>query len=405
MNTHSQLKYRQAFRHAKAGVRPTVGYLYVLSVPYVAAIGSINGLWIGGLHYHGFMWSGFLALGALLILYHKERLVFPFKVWLPWFAYVFLSIAWGGIHGRHNVQDPLQMITPLVVGIVASFSIRNKHQVTQLIWGFAACLMFIGAVFVFFQYGPGAPYQKGDFGYNYRPAAMTVCLLGCLFVARMLSSPFRSLLGWSACLAIATFSGSRMAMFILLIIPFALPVYRRTSTRILVLAVMCALAVSVFYSPIFQARSFGPEGGGLRDLFTGNFNTAGRFEGWPLIWEEAKRHMIFGAGAGESVWCVSKIWPGTIQPHNDYLRILFEYGIIGLVLLLGAVLSQIYSLRRMARLHAAPVGWLSTAGYLGFFAMLILFITDNAIVYGIYFLHPLFAIVGAAYGLQANRHG
>ena len=74
--------------------RPPLSYLYVLSVPYVAALSSISGAGAWGLQYTGFIWSFVLAVGVLMILQHQKAIAFPWKLWCPWFGYVLLSLTW-----------------------------------------------------------------------------------------------------------------------------------------------------------------------------------------------------------------------------------------------------------------------------------------------------------------------
>ena len=185
---------------------PPLRYIFVMSVPYIAAMSSLSGLNIMGLQYTGFVWAGVLYLGFLLILQHRGSIPFQWKIWLPWFGYVFLSIAWGGFHVRYNLQFPLQMITPLIVGIVSSFSILKETQFIQLNRGFLYAFLFIATVFVYFFYGPGAQYQRFGFGYSVRPSAMLCCIIGCLCVAGTPRNGFLGVLGWAACLTITVFS-------------------------------------------------------------------------------------------------------------------------------------------------------------------------------------------------------
>ena len=314
-----------------------------------------------------------LVCGVLLILRYWDQVTFPWTLWCPWFGYVLLSLSWGGVHWRYNIQDPLQMLAPLIVGLVASFSIRTEAQLERLMRAFTHCLWFIAAVFVFFWYGPGAPYQGVGQGYCVRPAAMTVSFIGCLYVARLRKGTYQTVLTWAACLAIAVLSGSRMATLVLLVVWLIAPSYRRVTSRIVVSAVICLLGLALFYSPLVQDRFF-PEGHGtLKRIGQGDFSGSGRFDMWPVVWDEAQRHIAFGAGAGE----VGRFMPkarlfnpeGT--PLNDYLRVVFDYGVAGIVILVSTLLLQMYVLVRAMLMKGAVARWALSAAYLGLAALLL----------------------------------
>lgn len=386
--------------------RPPLSYLYVLSVPYVAALSSISGARAWGLNYTGFVWSFVLALGVLLILQERRRIAFPWKLWYPWFGYVFLSLTWGGIHWRYNLQDPAQMLTPLIVGMVASCAIRTEIELERLMRGFMHCLFFVAAVFVFFWYGPGAPYQEFGRGYCVRPAAETVAFIGCLFVGRARRNALRSSLGWAACLAITFLSGSRMATLVLLISWLVTPLYRRLTSRLLASAVMCLVGLALFNSPIFQERFFPSEHhGSLQQVIQGDFSGSGRFEDvWPVVWEGAQKHIVFGAGAGEAKRFLEGAQVSDLCTLNDYLRVAFEYGVVGLLVLICTVLWQMHVLHKLMRAKYPAPTWALTAAYLGWIAFLLLTCTENVLIFGVYFMHPLFAVTGAAIGLTVNRN-
>jgi hypothetical protein len=385
--------------------RPSVSYLYILTVPYVAALSSISGPAAWGLHYTGFVWLSVFIVGLLLILRHRQRTVFPWKLWCPWLGYVLLSLTWGGIHGRVNLQDPAMMISPLVVGIVASYAIRTEGQLESLMRRFVHCLVFIVFVFIFFWYGPGAPYQADEQGYCVRPAAMTVAFIGCMFVGRLKRNVFLGLCGWAACLAVTVLSGSRMATLVLLVLWLITPLYFEFKSRLLVASVVCLLGLALFYSPIFQERFFPSEQhGDIGQVVEGDYDGSGRFEAWPVVWQEAQKNIVLGAGAGEVSRFTSEahLDRAVSRPLNDYLRVVFEYGTFGLLILICTILKQMHVLHVLMR-KSDCVGWALAAAYLGFFAVLIFAWSENVLVYDVYFMHPLFAVTGGALGVTLNK--
>ncbi|BAD77599.1 hypothetical conserved protein [Geobacillus kaustophilus HTA426] len=76
-----------------------------------------------------------------------------------------------------------------------------------------------------------------------------------------------------------------------------------------------------------------------------NYDT-GNSMGWRLyLWEhmfnEVKKNLVFGRGLGSSNAFVGSIYPDMpYAPHNEYLRLLYETGIIGLLLFLVSLSFQ-----------------------------------------------------------------
>ncbi|MHC4788018.1 MAG: O-antigen ligase family protein [Planctomycetota bacterium] len=382
---------------ATAGGWP-LGFLYVMTVPYVAGISSIGDFRIAGFRYSGFIWAGMLACGGVLMLARKGRIHFPMLTWAPWFGFVVLSLAWVESYALVNFQDAFQIATPLVVGIVASMSIRTERELALLRRAFLHCV-----VIAWVGYAASVSGVFGDLAIAMRPMALTACFAGCVFAAASLKRPWWGLIGWAACAGIAFFTGSRTATVALLAIWAAHPLYRQLLAKMGAVAIVAVVGILVFYSPAFQERSFGPEGGALSDISTDQFDSAGRFETWPLIWEEASDHLVLGKGVGQARKFVERIWPGTDKAHNDYLRILFEQGLVGLFLFLAVAGGQLLLLRRLMRKARGEARQAFAAAYLGLVVLLLVAITDNPITYGVWYMHPLFAVLGGAYGVASTQ--
>jgi len=378
------------------------GFIYVMSVPYVAGISSIGDFQIAGFRYSGWIWATMLAAGGLLILARKERIRFPVVLWLPWLGFVMLSLAWVQGYSLRNFQDAFQIVTPLVVGVVASMRVRSKHELRRLRKAFTHCLIIASAGYLVTLSG-----VFGGLSLAQRAMAMMACFVGCVFAATFGMSPVWSLAGWAGCLSLAFFTGSRMATVALLAIWVVHPLHRGPLARLVAVGMVAVLGCLAFYTPVFQERFFGLEQGSLSQVSKGEFDSAGRFESWPLIWQEAREHAVLGAGVGQSGKFVASVWPGTDQPHNDYLRIVFDQGFVGLVLFLAVVAWQFHHLHERIRRCRGEIRTAFAAAHMGLVVLLIIAFTDNPITYGVWYMHPLFAVLGGAYGAAgaANEAG
>lgn len=170
--------------------------------------------------------------------------------------------------------------------------------------------------------------------------------------------------------------------------------------RMLLLTVI-ALAIAwsaVTFIPPLHERFF-PATGEFVKVGQFDLNANGRKQLWTVTWRQFKQSPVFGNGPGASVDAVTVVSRAG-QPHNDYLRLLDDYGLLGTGLWgLGIILI----LERLTRIwvRADAARDLDSRFYL--WAMLALIaalanmITDNPLVY-LHFQGPLALIVGVALG-------
>lgn len=361
----------------------------MLSIPYAAGLGCFGGPLIGGFRLTGWVFIVMLAAAPVVYLLDRTPARFPLLLWLPWMTIVLLSLSWVDEIGRWQLQDALQILTPFFIAPVASKAIKTQAHATALLRGFEHCLFIIlGATAMFFWSSTLV---------LVRPMALTAALVGCVFVAQVKRRPAYAMAGWLSCLLIAVVTGGRIATVALLMEWVLLPGFRRPLLRFAMGALVLVAATTLFYSPIFQERFFGEEQGEVSDVIDGEFNSAGRFESWPALYEEVKKRPWIGAGVGSAAYFVNQVWAESNKVHNDYLRILLEQGVLGLFCFLVGVGFQLLSLRSgLIHLNDGR-NEVRSAAILGFSVFLIVAFTDNPVVYGVWFMHPLFALAGASY--------
>jgi O-antigen ligase len=384
--------------------RPTFGFVYLLAVPIAAGLGTVEGLTIAGFNYTGFLWLLFLLAGGLVILTEKtqpggSRICFPMGPWLLWVGYVGLSLCWCEPLSLRSFQDALQISMPLVVGVVGALCVRSEEQLDQLLRVFGPAVLLLGLSLAAMRLG-----LFGDLGLEATPRSLglTAALAGCVFLARCPQQLIIPVLGWAFCVGLTVLTGSRMATFTLLLIPALHPLYRSVVGQGAALAATAALAIALFYTPIFQERFFYEGSGTLADVLEGDFLTFGRFEAWPDIWEEAWRHPYLGAGVGAAHSYVPTVWDDMAHVHNDYLRVFFDLGLVGVVLLVSVLLWQLCTLRGQIKRSRGSVRTAMAASWLGLVVFMISAITDNTLSYNLWYMNPLFAVMGAAYGAAGH---
>jgi O-antigen ligase len=144
-----------------------------------------------------------------------------------------------------------------------------------------------------------------------------------------------------------------------------------------------------------------------------SINFSGRSELWPTTWHSYLTSPYIGHGAGSADNLITRVFSKAIgHPHNDYLTLLHDYGLLGACLWVigygGLLIRSWRSWQRPGtgvehggvsasngdrRIHAAA--------FLSLFGVAIAMITDNPIDY-LFVLGPLGVLVGVSMGLEAR---
>ena len=313
---------------------------------------------------------------------------------------------------KFNVQLALQMLTFFLVGLVASIAYEDEEQVNQLNRHYLLALVGIGALWAFFNLGPGRHIQgqtEGHYlGFADRPAAMSLIVIAAIFLAQFRTRPLLATLVWAACLSIAVLSGSRMVTMVVLVLWLVHPRLASIRIRLATVGIMMLAGIVAFNTPIIQDRFFQKESGfsgkgSISDVAAGKFDSAGRFDSWPTIIEKSQERFWLGHGVGESAPYVYKIWAPMDKPHNEYIKMLFDGGVIGLVTFVFALLWTMWNLMRINRSASFGANWPASAAYMSTAGFIMMAIFDNPLVCGVNYLHPTFALIGAANGIAAKQ--
>jgi O-antigen ligase len=131
-------------------------------------------------------------------------------------------------------------------------------------------------------------------------------------------------------------------------------------------------------------------------------NASGRSRIWAEVEDSAMNAPIVGQGVGSSIIAASRI-PGVAHPHNDYLRVWHDHGLVGLGLwglaFVAMFVALLRNLLRSERRHD-PSATTHLTALLALTGLLIACITDNAIIYP-FVMTPVGVLVGAGLGARA----
>lgn len=134
-------------------------------------------------------------------------------------------------------------------------------------------------------------------------------------------------------------------------------------------------------------------------------NASGRAEFWEATLTSYVQSPWLGQGAGSSEEAITRLFGEVGHPHNDYLRILHDFGLIGLVLWVlafGSLLGVTFKSWVGADRQGDPDAELYLAAFLALIVLAVTMITDNVIVY-VFVMAPLGILVGTALGRAGRR--
>lgn len=150
------------------------------------------------------------------------------------------------------------------------------------------------------------------------------------------------------------------------------------------LSVGCAAGWLLLQVPTVQYRFFEHKENPVFDQEESMINTSGRTIVWLVMVENALKRPFWGYGTGSSeVFIRAAQLPGLDHPHEEYLRVWHDLGIVGVALFLLAWIGRLYRHLKLWRsLDGSPnLAQPHMAASLGCLALMLSFLTDNTLIY------------------------
>jgi hypothetical protein len=410
MKTPFLFRYQASARYWRKAPSPFIALAFGMLVSY------LPGLFPGGvgvqLSYLG--WIVPLLVCGVVALRLQPRITFPLWLWLPWILWLvaYLPFADTG----NALQRSVMLLTPLVVG--AGFSTLRVDALlikTFCLWLNRFFWVFIAAAGV----STGLLVEGQLYGVTgFAAGAVTASILAAWYAARYAGGDLRALGYWALLVAVPVLANTRtgmMAVALTLPLTFAPLSMKRRS---IITGVLVFAGLLVFQSDRIQSKMFYSGQGtlseavtGVVDLFLGgeptshNFATTGRRPINEALVSGLDEAYWLGHGTGTTEE-ISLAIAGVTHPHNDWLRLLYEYGMLGMLLFAVTMLAQVghalWRLRRM-RTEAAIFLWVGTGAFV---PMALFMFSDNVILYAAWFGNLHFAMLGLGYAaLRSVRRG
>jgi len=364
----------------------------------VSCVGGTNFL---GYNISGYGWVVPLIAAILLLLRNPGQFRFPLSIWFPWvFMVLFYQIF---AEAQHSFQRSVMILCPLIIGVAISKFRLDEHD---LEFFFKLCRLMALSLIVLVL-AKTRVFLTGvlPFTTGLAPEVMTAAILCIIFATKYAFGTKRDLGIWAALAVIPVIAVTRMGMIASAIsLPFTLaPLILKK--RILFAVVIIIIGINMFYTERIQRKMFYSGEGTIREARWDNpdFATSGRRVIWDSLWKDIEESPWFGHGANSSEEVVSSIAPGLTHPHNDWLRLIHDYGYTGAAVFCLTIIAQLTHM--WTRAHRAT-GHNRNLFYAGASSMLIfgLFMfSDNIILYASFFGNLQFTILGLAYGSYQPR--
>jgi O-antigen ligase len=177
-------------------------------------------------------------------------------------------------------------------------------------------------------------------------------------------------------------------------------------SRILLVVLVIAVLVMIVAVPSLRTRIGSVIGQGRQLTMEQDPSTRFRSQAWGLALDLFRQQPVRGTGMGSYFPASAKIFPKATSPHNEYLRVLAETGVVGLALFVWALFSWVwFSVRTLRSLTDPFFRSLALSALGASAAFIVLCITDNPLVYhsvNMYFW-ALLALVDAGRRIQDSE--
>jgi len=353
---------------------------------------------IGPFNLSGYAWL-LMLLVVMYYLPNMKKSAFPYAFWIPFYAYIVLYLLVD--FSFPGLQLTLQYAIPCLVGAQASSFTYTRDKLN---WMYGQMLFLTGIIVLLFVYGQ-------LFRHGWVPmAAQTPMLLsvtGALTIGVFYQTRKILFLLIFICLFLVPFiEVTRMGILVFLIIFIFHFANKSVVGKVIAIVFGFAAILFVFNSKGFQEKTFYSGSGEISDLSINYYesgdqmNTSGRSSFMKYYEDGIKKSPVFGNGPRADIYVLKEVWGGTgvSEAHNDYLAVKYNYGNVGLGLLILGLVATYFDVYRMFRREKNSYKQLlqSTVMILTLTFMVYMY-SDNILKSTVLFTDLYFALIGMVY--------
>ncbi len=334
-----------------------------------------------------------------------NRVFSLYLVMLGWFAFGILYSP----NFTYGIRTWLKFFYPPLLGILGMVLIDDVRMwLKSILWARWGAILSLGYYFV-----PGINKYIPGFIWYFTAVAVNYISMLSISMSLIIGIERRWInLMWSVLwLVPCVIWGLRSSLVgsIAAIIAFLIIKLRWTSLPFILSIVFFGLT-SLVCIPSVREKTFGQEKIELKDILLGKLsikqvNTNARSNMWNFFWEEyVTKHPIVGSGTGavQTYMYENHVFGGLKMPHNDYLQILCDNGIVGLLLYLitfGKAIWECYCMERDYTMFPG-MSMISTAAGSSLAGVGVTLLTENTVAYSVCTLAYPWALYGMAVGIK-----
>lgn len=290
-------------------------------------------------------------------------------------------------------------IMPVLIGWAAYAGIsRADHnlRLLELLLKFTAVFLVFGAAWTIFVSGAHTPWEFIRAG-----GAVTAVVIATYFFTQKRIGNSRFI--WYGIALLCPLIGqNRMAFLVCLMIPVLVTFAKKPTVSRTAFGILCGIsALAVLLSiPSLEQKMFYTGQGSILTFVQdpGDIRTHGRAVYWALLISEMSGlDWLIGHGANVSSIVIAEFIADQNHPHNDWLRLLFDFGAIGVVAYAWAIF------REFQKLSLDNEHTLALFGRVCLIALSVLMLTGNVALYGIFFGNLVYFVIGVRRKKLENR--
>ncbi len=393
---HAQRSSRQFWRGRFPATR-FARLAYLCSILFCVLLSAFGGIEIAGYSLRGYAWV-FQAVCVVIVVVFVRigPHTYPVLIWLPWLAWLVVRCP----IERMAIQRTIMLGLCPLYALAASMLCSCEADVKFVIRSFSIVIVLLGVAIV------GNMLYSIPFIDEQQPAfVMTLCLIAAYYAVLLYEGQRWALLPWIACVILCTVTGMRTALACTIITILLYPRRVGMRYRIVGLFVCCVVGIYAFQFPAVRAKLTRSQDVSVLGIIRGEeaLLTSGRTHAWSLYMEQAHRRPWLGNGGNASAIFGMYNIQGLEKwhhPHNEYIRIYFDYGILGVIFFWGALAYSVYDLLKLRTHVGSPfVDQAITFVISGLLLIPLLSITGNVLVYVAFYGIILFSVMGMVYAL------
>ena len=386
------LKYLNIIEYFRISRR--VPFLLALVFWLLLIVGTVP-FKLFGFNSFGWGWVIPVVFSLVYIVVNRSPIRFPVLLWLPWILVVLAGFLRPHIY---SLQSTIQILTPIIIGIAASKA--SKPYSWDLFVDFIERTFVIWLVLIPLVKLPQLLLGIIPQVTGLATEGITSLLFQSIFLAAFINTKQRKyILFYALALLVPVIALTRgpiiasIALLILIVSPISI------SKRILISFAALVIGYLIFVSPRFQMKSFRKTDVSITEVI-GNpdiIHTTGRKQLWKMV-SSKQENKLWGDGSNAAVSkAISLGYKRNYLLHNDWLRIKYDYGVMGLIVFAATIIGQIIITAKRLKYESEIIRFLGLGAVSAFIPFMAVMYTDNILIYAHSFGSLQFALLGLVY--------